>query len=47
MDPYVPFVNFITVQMLIAIVASIYLELDQMDVVAAFLYRDLDKDKFM
>ena len=47
MDTYVPVINKITVWMLHAIVASIDLELDQMDVVTAFLYGDPDRDNFL
>ena len=47
MDTYTPVINIITVRMLLAIVASMNLELDQMDVVTAFLYGDLHEDIFM
>ena len=40
-------VNIITIRMLLAIVACEDLELDQRDVVTAFLYGDLDEDIFM
>ena len=46
MDTYVPVVSIVTVQMPLAIVASVDMELDQMDVVTAFLYGDLDEDIF-
>ena len=47
METYAPVVNIITVRMLFALVATMDFELDQMDVVTAFLYGDLDEDIYM
>ena len=47
METYAPVVNIITVRMFFAVIVQMDLELEQMDVVTAFLYGDLDEDIFM
>ena len=47
MDTYAPLVRNFKVRMLLAIVTSMELELDQMNVVTAFLYGDLGKDLYL
>ena len=47
METYAPVVNFIAVQMLFVIVAILDIELDQTDVVTAFLHGDLDEDIYI
>ena len=41
-ETYAPVVNIITIRLLFALVAMLDLELDQMDVITAFLYGDID-----
>ena len=47
METHAPVVDIITIRMLFALVAIMKFELDQMDVVTAFLYGDLDEDIYM
>ena len=46
-ETYAPVVNIITIRLLLALVAQLDLELDQMDVITAFLYGDIDIDIYM
>lgn len=46
-DTFSPVVKFTSIRALLALVAVEYLELDQMDVVTAFLNRDLDEEIYM
>ena len=46
-DTYAPVVTMTTIRTILALVASLDLELEQMDVVTAFLNGDLDEDIYM